>query len=223
VLSTDFGNGKQISNTRSNAIFRLLFVQIYYESELVSFSTASLGGVLNNPRRSNMLEELNQYAQLINFVLLATIITWLFRLSQLSRTALLDKHTTEISAKDAEINHLNQEVSSIQKQYDRTIAELKTRFDDERQLWQLGRESIERIGTLPPEERIVELNNYRDLVAAEIDKQAERKKVALEQEMETLISSIDVTKIAELLKSSLLLYELYEPSALEKEKVDNAT
>jgi signal transduction histidine kinase len=52
------------------------------------------------------LKVINDYAQLINFVLFAAIVGWLVRITTISRRALTDKHDAALAAKDVKIAQL---------------------------------------------------------------------------------------------------------------------
>lgn len=55
---------------------------------------------------TEFLNIVNEYAQLINFVLFVAIIGWLLKISLISRTALKDKHDAVIASKDSRISEL---------------------------------------------------------------------------------------------------------------------
>ncbi len=65
-----------------------------------------------------LLKTINEYAQLINFVLFVAIIGWLIRISTLSRTALTDKQEAVLAKKDIEISKLEKASEILQLQID---------------------------------------------------------------------------------------------------------
>lgn len=65
---------------------------------------------------AEFLNIINEYAQLINFVLFVAIIGWLLRISLISRTALKDKHDAIIASKDSKISELETTVGIIKSQ-----------------------------------------------------------------------------------------------------------
>jgi hypothetical protein len=90
-----------------------------------------------------MIDFLKEYGELINLALFATIIGWLFHISRLSRTSLIDLHTAKLATKDQEISSLRAKLEARDVQYESQLAMI------ERQ-----RSFFERLATLPGDERV---------------------------------------------------------------------
>lgn len=98
----------------------------------------------------NLLESLNKYAALINIALFGTILGFLFRLSDLSRTYLRDKHRAELAARDARIAALNAEADNLRSRLDSRTEQLQGKLD----VLEYQLEYFQRIADLPDDKRI---------------------------------------------------------------------
>lgn len=153
-----------------------------------------------------MLEFLKDYAHLINFALFGTIIGWLFHISRLSRTSLIDKYDAQLATKDQELTNARLALESAQQQYESQIAvidhsrqffeRLATLSDDERLAalkleYEMRLESLER-----REATVAEAARKAELQEEKAELEAEAKKV-LSVDAETLSKMLDIaTKVA---------------------------
>ncbi len=81
-----------------------------------------------------MLQFLNQYANLINFVLLVAIVGWLFLLTQHYKEAITERFEARLAAKDVEIQSLSDRLKFVEEQlklqYQIATQRLETKQDD---------------------------------------------------------------------------------------------
>lgn len=120
------------------------------------------------------MDLLNEYAQLINLALFATIIGWLFHISRLSRTSLIDQYTAKLAAKDQEITALRVQLNAKESQYESQIAVMDH-----------SRAFFERLATMQGDDRLDALKLEYKLRL----EQLEQREMAIEQEIEQAVSS----------------------------------
>lgn len=72
----------------------------------------------------NFLTFIQEYAQIINIALFGSILGYLIRISQLSRTALIDQHNAELATKEQQISALINQLELKEQQYQNQL-ELK--------------------------------------------------------------------------------------------------
>ena len=143
-----------------------------------------------------MMDFINQYAQLINIALLGTIIGWLFHISRLSRTALIDKYDAMLAAKDSQIQ-------AFESRFD----EQKARFEAENNALQHNLKIFEHLASLSKDEQVEALKIHYELKVKEIEEREKETMKAEEREalkeertqldgVYSIIKEIDVTNIA---------------------------
>ena len=120
------------------------------------------------------MELLNEYAQIINLALFATIIGWLFHISRLSRTSLIDQYTAKLAAKDQEIVSLRSQLNAKESQYESQLAVIEH-----------SRAFFERFVAMQGDERIDALKLEYQMRM----EQLEKREMAIEQEIEKAVSS----------------------------------
>ncbi len=114
------------------------------------------------------LQFLKDWGQLINFGLYAGVIGMLFKFVQQYRANLEAKHKLDLAGKDNTISSLTNQLNEKSQQLD----EERKRAEDEKALWKLGLEKMEAIGTLPPEERLRAIDDYRLELAGIVNEQS---------------------------------------------------
>ncbi|WP_088241586.1 hypothetical protein [Calothrix rhizosoleniae] len=139
---------------------------------------------------NNFIEALNNYAALINVALFATILGFLFRLSNLSRTYLRDKYGAELAARDANIAALQAERNSLSIRLDSRTEQLQGKLD----VLEYQLAYFQRIADLPDDKR-VEAIKYEyeskikklEIREAELEEESTEKE-KLRQELDRLRS-----------------------------------
>ena len=106
-----------------------------------------------------VLDFLKDYAHLINFALFATVIGWLIRISQLSRTSLVDQYQAKLAAKSQEISSLKSELKVQEKQFESKIAVIEH-----------SRTFFERLATMPEDERLKALKLEYEMKIEELER-----------------------------------------------------
>ena len=119
----------------------------------------------------------NQYSALINFVLFGTIIGFLFHIATQSRTALLDKHTAELAARDAQIAQLNAEVANLRFRLESKDEHHAAKVDVLNH--QLA--FFQKISALPEDQRLAAIKFEYEEKIRKLEEQIARKEVPTEQ------------------------------------------
>lgn len=147
-----------------------------------------------------VLDFLKDYAHLINFALFATVIGWLIRISQLSRTSLVDQYQAKLAAKSQEISSLKSELKVQEKQFESQIAVIEH-----------SRTFFERLATMPEDERLKALKLEYEMKIEELERRESNasgaeQKARINTQTERLrqsaklLRSLDPEKISEIAK-----------------------
>ncbi len=128
-----------------------------------------------------MLEVLTEYAQVFNLTLFAAVIGWLFHISRLSRTSIVDQYNSKIAAKDQEIIAKEHEIDALRLQLESKEAQ----YESQIAVISHSRTFFERLATLPGDERLDALKLEYQMRMEEL----ERREKALEEEIETAVQA----------------------------------
>jgi hypothetical protein len=138
-----------------------------------------------------MIDQIKEYASLINVALLIVVIGWLIHIARLSRTALIDKHDAQISEKEAQIKALQLEIDAAEK-----------RHQSEKAVLEHTKSLFEKLATLPEDQAIEALKIEYQLRLEELDK---REAAVLEAEAKSVIEEekIELKQVFERVSSAL--------------------
>lgn len=116
---------------------------------------------------NSILLFINEYAQLINFVLFTTLIGWIFSLTQTYAAAKDEKYLAQIASLEAKIDALIRERDAVAEKYqsqivsnEAVIGTLRSRIEQENELHQATVSSLSGQLTLERERNKSELNNW---------------------------------------------------------------
>ena len=145
---------------------------------------------------TTIFDFLNQYAQLINFVLFATIIWWLFSISQSSRKAIEDKFEALLAAKDLEISNLRERLKKKDEFHQGEVVTLQHNLAFYKHLASLSEnERVEAI-KLEYELRLQELEEREKIAGAETREEIQEEKNRLKEAAERVFGEIDPATIS---------------------------
>ena len=134
---------------------------------------------------------LNEYAQLINLGLFATILGWLFHISRLSRVSLIDQYTAKLAAKDQKITALTVQLNAKKDQYESQIAVIDhSRAFFERLATMQGNERLDAL-KLEYEMRMEQLQKRETSIEEEIKRAVTSEREALEGQIGLIRSERD--------------------------------
>ena len=121
-----------------------------------------------------LLVNLNKYSSLINITLLLAIIGYLIHISRLSRTALQDKHASDIAAKNNEIKALITAKQSLQDKLDARSEQYSSKID----LLQYQLSYFQKIADLPDNQRVEAIKHDYQEKIKQLEKQLEQKELS---------------------------------------------
>ena len=154
---------------------------------------------------TEILNFLNEYAQLINFVLFATIIGWLLKISQLSRTTIEDRYKALLTARDTEILGLREQLK-VKDEYHK----------NETALLQHNLAFYQHLASLPEDQRVEairheyevklqELEERAKLAKPEVKHEIQKEKSELTEIAKRVLEDIDPATIAKVLELAVRL------------------
>lgn len=135
----------------------------------------------------DFLSFIQEYAQIINIALFGSILGYLIRISQLSRTALIDQHNAELATKEQEINALDNKLELKEQKYQNQVAQVKLKEQEyQNQITQLElkeqqyqnqiiqierhRNFFERLATMPSDKQLDALKLEYQMRLEELEK-----------------------------------------------------
>lgn len=125
----------------------------------------------------DLIKFATQYSALVNFVLFGTIIGFLFHIATQSRTALIDKHTAELAARDAQLAALAGEVSNLTFRLESKDEHHSAKVDVLNH--QLA--FFQKISALPEDQRLTAIKFEYEEKIRKLEEQITRREVPTEQ------------------------------------------
>lgn len=122
-----------------------------------------------------MLDALKDYAHLINFTLLMAVIGWLFHISRISRTALIDKHSAELAQKRSELRERETKIANLNSR----LQAKEDHYESQIRVLDHSKAFFEKLATLPGDEKVRALQLEYEMRLGELE---EREKNAAEME-----------------------------------------
>jgi len=138
----------------------------------------------------NMIETIQEYSGLINIGLFGVIIGWLFHISRLSRTSIIDKYEAMLAAKDQNIEALNQLIINKEENFKSQLAVSEHSRSFFEKLASLPEDDAVQALKLEYELRLVELEKKESEVVEESDKEEVKEEISQLKNLKDSVSSI---------------------------------
>lgn len=137
-----------------------------------------------------MIETIQEYSGLINIGLFGVIIGWLFHISRLSRTSIIDKYEAMLAAKDQNIEALNQLIINKEENFKSQLAVSEHSRSFFEKLASLPEDDAVQALKLEYELRLVELEKKESEVVEESDKEEVKEEISQLKNLKDSVSSI---------------------------------